>query len=913
MKKFLLSEGDRNELRRLLSAARSAPAPTVLRDVSRKTFFEGDTYWALPPCETGLPAAEFVGDQWTSYGIKCCLFKKDAFTNKMEPLLDAVGNPIRVEVWNHYGTSEMNLVQVHKHKEGFWTNERPLGATANTAVNQSTTSGPIIPQCAGKCVWTADANGVWQWPTGGCTASSTTSTTTGAPTTGAPGAGSTAPPLGIPTTPAPCQAAPPCFLVCIDTSTTPAPDEYGVPVPYTRFRYAMKVGSSCPAGCKCYGLGDPCFLVAGELKSSCIGDTAATSTTTAAPGSTPPPEAYPCVEATFIFGTVPPNIRRIAYKINGDVEPCQECSDPKADFYSPGAVPYRQHDWRKLSTVYESPCVDSPCVLAPDSEGLPMFTAFAYTDQVNVWGAANNPAVYDNTPGLPAPRYLANWFNCEVTLRNRRPNRTPPLWIYDVDDSVSTLNTARGITFENGVYVFRTIWAEGLACGNCGRGPTLLEKDRVSVEPGGSTTSTTTSTTTTLGPCGCVRPNYCPLPFECTLTACVRGGEVVNGTPGTTRSPVVPCFPDSPPTSTTNGPNQCIDSRGKRCVCGTGTTTTSNPGGNLQDPRCPNGFYYGYPPNDLTGCAPGQCYPISTVPPIDAQKCWAVNCRGSCGWLGQYTNARGGIHPPDRAGLAWVRFYEPLGGTLTGDLRTIGCTTDVQCEDGGFYPNMGCSILGSYPGCFQCQCIPPAEPPATCGQITYTGCRGQDYRECACCTPTTTGSPCGVRTCRYRANSALNWVLVTNSCILNCPCPNPAGLPRPVEECESLTLTCGQTLPPPTTSPPTTINPCRCGAQNCGCSTGGIVYCPPGTVFNCINCLCQTTTSAPTTSTSAPTTTFTPCGGANCGATNCGCTGGYTWYCNGIGEVYDCSVCGCVTTTTSGPVTTNLVTSSLPP
>jgi hypothetical protein len=472
------------------------------------------------------------------------------------------------------------------------------------------------------------------------------------------------------------------------------------------------------------------------------------------------------------------------------------------------------------------------------------------------------------------------------------------------------LNSDRGITFENGVYVFRTIWVEGLACGNCGRGPTVLESDRVSVEPGGSTTSTTTSTTTTLGPCGCVRPNYCPLPFECTLTACVRGGEVVNGTPGTTRSPVLPCFPDSPPTSTTSGPGQCIDSRGKLCVCGTGTTTTTNPGGGFQDPRCPEGFHFAYPPNDLTGCLPGQCYPISTVYPIDFQRCWSVNCRGSCGWMGQYINARGGIHPPDRAGLVWVRYYIEGAGTVSGDLRTIGCQSDMQCEDGSYHRGLGCGISilynGTLGGCLDCQCIPPAEPPTECGQKVYTGCRGQEYRECDCCFPTTTGSPCGVRTCRYRATAELNWVLVANSCILNCPCPNPAGLPPPVEECESLTFTCGQVLPPPpSTSPPTTVNPCSCGVTNCGCATGGVVYCNPGLTYNCVQCLCVPTTSAPTTSTSAPTTTFTPCGGSNCGATNCGCAEGYTWYCNGTGEVYDCSVCGCVTTTTTTPAPTS--------
>lgn len=685
----------------------------------------------------------------------------------------------------------------------------------------------------------------------------------------------------------------------------------------------MKAGSSCPAGCKCYGLGDPCFLVNGELKSTCIGDTAATSTTTPVPGSTPAPEAYPCEEAEFIFGTVPPNIRRIAYKINGDVEPCRECSDPKADFYSPGAVPYRQHDWRKLSTVYESPCIDSPCTFAPDSEGLPLFTAFAYTDQVNVWGAVNNPAVYDNTAGLPAPRYLANWFNCELTNRNRRPSRVPPLWIYDVDDTVSDLNTSRGITFENGVYVFRTIWAEGLSCINCGRGPTVLSRDPVLFEPGGSTTTTTTGTSTTPAPCGCVRPVFCPQPFECTRTLCVPGGEVVAGSPGTTRIPSLPCFPDSTTTSTTppttNAPNQCIGSDGSICQCN--TTTTAGPTVPCEENKCPPGMFPRYVPDTIPvdPCATCVCIPVPTTvlppnPPLE--------CVGNCQWNSV---------PVSGGGFAWRRTN----------------------------PNQFCST--NY-GNWQCGCVPPDGTPASCGLTAFTPCSPGnplptttgapgttvDPNRCACCG--TTPNPCAFKTCRYRSNAALRWVQVTNNCIAACPCPDPRGLPNATEECLTMALQCGSVLPPTSTPAPTTtagpttttgtttttLGPFGC-CQNPGgscftarqvdCQTGGRVWSGPpnvctwtGTGSACLppTTTPPTTTPAPTTTPGAtttlgPTTTPSPCDGP-CPLAPCGCTSGGGVTCPG-GSVFDCTLCLCVapTTTTASPTTTGGVTSTAPP
>jgi hypothetical protein len=315
------------------------------------------------------------------------------------------------------------------------------------------------------------------------------------------------------------------------------------------------------------------------------------------------------------------------------------------------------------------------------------------------------------------------------------------------------------------------------------------------------------------------------------------------------------------------------------CICTSTSTTTVAPPPCGPGRECPPGYvarggsFFGGAEDPCVPCEcvlscigdlgfRPECGTTRTPPPYDL-------CVGSCTWKSAYNYSAG-------TGFEW--FF---------DFQT-GCF-------GGF----GC-------GCFR-----PDTVPAECNLTAVTGCVRYESSTtpapdpCACCNPTTTGSPCGVRTCRYRATAELNWVLVTNSCILNCPCPNPAGLPPPLEECESLSFLCGATLPPPpSTSPPTTNNPCLCGVTNCGCSTGGVIYCNPGQTYDCVRCLCVSTTSAPTTTTATPTTTFTPCGGANCGATNCGCSEGYTWYCVGTGEVYDCSVCGCVTTTTTTPAPT---------
>ncbi len=115
MKKFLLNEADRRELAAMLSQQKSAPPPHPNATPQKVVYEEGDSYWALPPCETGLPAAEMIDGKLVTIGIQCCLYRHSWLTEEMEPMLDQAGLPIRVTVFNYYQTPEIRLVQVYKH------------------------------------------------------------------------------------------------------------------------------------------------------------------------------------------------------------------------------------------------------------------------------------------------------------------------------------------------------------------------------------------------------------------------------------------------------------------------------------------------------------------------------------------------------------------------------------------------------------------------------------------------------------------------------------------------------------------------------------------------------------------------------------------------------------------------------
>ena len=764
MKKFLLNEADRRELAAMLSQQKSAPPPHPNATPQKVVHEEGDSYWALPPCETGLPAAEMIDGKLVTIGIQCCLYRHSWLTEQMEPMLDQAGLPVRVTVFNYYQTPEIRLVQVYKHKDGSWTNERPFDRRQITDV--TTTPNPVHndPACEGECYWQADSNGVWQNPTGSCQNVSTTTTTTATPST----PGTTRYPPSPATTVSPCIANK-CTLICVDTSTTPAPDEYGVPVPYQRFRYALKDGSVCPTGCTCYGLGDPCFLVDGELVSNCIG--AGTSTTTT---STPAPDAPVCDLASFVFGTVPPLYYRAAIRREpaGSWTVCGDCDDGKTPMFPLGGDAYRQHDYPRYPTVYESPCVDNPCAnSAISSEATFSMRAYPHSEQIRRWGWYIRGVFYDYIN----KKFLANWFVCKNCEGANRPNTAPPIWIYE--DQAK--NEANGVFFDEGTntYVFDSSCIQGFNCTTCGRAPTRRLWEYQGPDSGAPPTTTngpTSTTTTTLAPdCGCSRPNFCPQPYECIRTVCSREhAEVfpVHTTNTTVPPPSsLPCFPSNTTTSgptttgaptTTNAPNQCYDSYGTLCNC---STTTSTPSGST----CPPGSILVTPTDP---CLPPYCEGVAptTAPPPPP-----VTCTDVCTFQSR-TNSDG------------ITFRWELLGACTSLFQDLQLVGDCACSD-------------------------PVTQPTECNQITYTPCYrvGQPTTTptpppCSCCQ--TTVNPCLTKSCRYGANGTGGWTLRSNSCPTSCPCPPASSITVPSIGCDTLTIACGGSPPtqPPTSTTSTT-------------------------------------------------------------------------------------------------------------
>lgn len=943
MKKYLLSEADRNAIADLMSKAQSAPPRPLIADTRQKpNWQEGDSYWVLPPCETGLPAAEIVGGKLITVGVECCLYRHVWALDELEPIHDTLGNPIRITVFNYYTRQENGLVQVYKHKDGTWTNERPEKPTFPTTTVSPPVTGTGVRRkdmrCQGECRFEADSDGVWQAPTGGCANATTTTTTTGAPQH----PGTTVRPTAIPTTPSPCVDLE-CILVCVDSSTTPAPID-GVPVPWETRRYALASGSSCPAGCTCYGLGDPCYIVTGELVSYCTG-----TGPTAAPTTTIDPASSACVFADAALGTVLPFYYRTATKNNAglvDWEVCQTCAPGSQPLFPLRGAPYRVHDQNASVTVYESPCVQSPCGEIPSilDDGA-AFVAYPYEVQVQKWGFETGATFIDES--ADPVKFLANWFRCKDCSGDTRPADAPPVWIYDSP----TKNAQNGVYYDDAsnTYRFTSTCEQGFSCDTCGRSPLR----RAFPYQGPTTGSPSTSTTTTFAPCGCVRPDFCPVPFECFITPCISGGEVVGGVFGTTLVPSKPCFPDSTTTpgptttsTTTPGPGQCIDSYGTLCNC---ITTTPTPSGGT----CPPGFYIEYVG---FGACTERCVPFGpTLPP---QPTLPPSCSGSCSWTA--------LRDPVTDTLFW-------SGSL--GLGSVGCIYGTNTD--------------------ACACAEPSTPPSFCLEVRVTGCSFGNTSTtttgptttlppCACCS-TTTPNPCDIRRCRYRANSARQWVLVNNNCPSNCPCPDPGGLSRPASTCESFEVPCGYVFPPTsttgTTTTGTTATTTTVGPNTVGCCQvalpRGITYCFSATLLNCVAkngvfsgpafsctfngvggsacqpttttttasptgcclqftegnpplrfcsvqtaaqcsaiggffnpgsscvsinasetaCVISTATPAPLPTTTTTTTTFNPCTGP-CPYSECGCSGGGSVGCP-AGSAVDCATCICGTTTTT--------------
>ncbi len=59
-KHFTLSAADRRALSRLLQSQQAKQPRNLVSQTNYELPDTHDSYWALPPCETGLPAAQYT-------------------------------------------------------------------------------------------------------------------------------------------------------------------------------------------------------------------------------------------------------------------------------------------------------------------------------------------------------------------------------------------------------------------------------------------------------------------------------------------------------------------------------------------------------------------------------------------------------------------------------------------------------------------------------------------------------------------------------------------------------------------------------------------------------------------------------------------------------------------------------------
>ena len=113
---FVLTEKDRRILDGLQRTSDAAPPPAMIQSQDRQYTSAPDVYWALPPCETGLPAAIRNSDGSISPGAAmCCLYKMDSESQALVPINDPLGLPFRAEVRNHYMRVANDIDQIWRH------------------------------------------------------------------------------------------------------------------------------------------------------------------------------------------------------------------------------------------------------------------------------------------------------------------------------------------------------------------------------------------------------------------------------------------------------------------------------------------------------------------------------------------------------------------------------------------------------------------------------------------------------------------------------------------------------------------------------------------------------------------------------------------------------------------------------
>lgn len=881
-KHYVLTERDRRLLDNQHREAAAAPPPAMLPSSSHQYTKAPDVYWALPPCETGFPAATRNSDGSITPGVAvCCLYRSDTEQDKLAPVLDAVGLPFRIVVKNHYMRVGNDFVQVWRHKNGTWSNERPELVVESTATT-TTTGGPVVvnPVCQGDCLWIAELNGsgqpVWKsTPLGGCanTTTSTTTTTTTTTTTGTTVTTTTTTPQ-----PDPCSSTP-CRLRCVAATTTSPPGgtTSWPPQPSTGFVY-QAIGTTCAPACKCFGAGDPCYLLNGEIDSRCVyvtTTTAGPTTTTTTGGPISGPQT--CNMANTLLGSPAAGTYRTA-TLKGLATGwivCQDCPDGEFPLFPRGSKDLIDPDPNGPVIVHDSPCGRSPCALNQSAytANKAVYRALPLPDQNWYWGSKPDS---DKIIQSTSDKFLANWQVCQACGPGLRPANPPPSWLFFEEGR----NPAGvGVSASDGMYLYETSCVAGPPCDVC---PQAYVGD-----PGSSTTTTTANPTprptTTQPPCGCIPPNFCPtVNNECVRTQCVPGGA-------TSSTPSCP--------TTTTGPNQCWDSTNNRmCVCGSTTTTTSTT--TTQTPclgTCAAVYYSGLPggPNSgwirtgecssgcnctavTTGNPPcgtvvtGSCQPYTTG--TTAAPC--TGCRGSCLYFS-------GISSTNPIQYYWL--YVP---NYDGCRPTRGDSLNCSYPQGCF----GESVWNDFPRICVCSGAPSAPPSSVC-DIVEVPCKFLCNSECACCTT----QACD-KFCTFKGNGTGGWTKINDPCPTTCPCPQYPPT-NSQSDCDMRQYRCGSSVPTTqtttttgTTTSTTTPGPGACCYGDGTCSFGPYSWCRGVAVFQGAGVTCASVTCPQTTTSNPVGSCCVGSGGTGVGST---CVGNvlrsYCDYLNGQFHATPCS------------------------
>lgn len=1001
MKHYTLTAADRKAVGKLLSQVRSEPPRPAYPSQPWALTKTAESLWALPPCQIGLPGALLRDDGGIdAIGVSCCIFKQNKTNGKLEQMFDSNNLPIRYMVYNHYTISTNQLVQIFQHKDGHWSNERPervVNVAPPTSTQRPTQGDFTEATCEGECISFSDGNGNWAWPQGGCqnrptTTTNTTTTSVPTSTTPAPnrccingecfgygqayceargGAFGDCDTLNCTTTLPPCYDTK-CYLKCERaypaTPTDPGlfyvEDPDSLIVGESPCALAQEAVGADPAGCNCYGIGDPCFVEDGLIESLCIGEARSTTTTTPSPETLVPPGSDLCLVALeFLQGELSPEEFAeltsegdwyVTRNGSGNWTQCQACSDVNAALVPNTelgggrlisiSVPYgtgAQANVYPALTVHATGCSRNSCLAL--GQVADIYDGFAaYGMEV-----PNGDEIVLNGPNATSTWYYNQWQECQACEGSSRPAVAPPF--YMAHELSQQTGTNLSVSPNGSGYMYYSECVQGIRCDACAMGEIDINGRRIggprtqpiaTTTPGPDTeglccayvdsvsiraysvtvdTSPMTysacqsdisgdrtvfyagnpanvsnddlvsqavskntlfcldaylaTTTTTSAPCGCIRPDYCPEPYECSITPCVRGGEIVAGAPtpaperrgaccvrytgpaitgreelqecyqlteaqcndlvfsnalldpawlGPNTSCVDDCY--TAVTTTTTGTTSAPPTTTSRFPCFPDNTTTTGTSTSSTNPPTIPGYCYdafntlcdcGTTTSTTTSGPPGTLPPISpgVCPPGTALEC-TDPCTCTCVVVPEATT-----QPPIPPGPCvcggYVR-YRCVNRYQVGETDTYWFPIEASCYDGCWYG-------GANP-----QCIPtvPTDPCECGAEVTipcaYANGGNIDDIEFPGGTPypTTSPRPCAccstpapnlcAQLCRFKGNGVGGWDLVFDECPESCPCANAGDIAIVSEnECDTLRLGCGQ-VPPTSTTSTTSTTPAFC-------------------------------------------------------------------------------------------------------